>query len=220
MHKNFKENTPEEWLSLGAVAQILGVHPSTVRSWSDQGLLPVHRTTGGHRRYLRGEIDLWVQTRRQGGADEANLIVQNALRLTRFQVTEGRLQAEPWYCKLDGEAREQYRVCGRALLEGLSNFLNSTGAQAAAEGEAIGYEYASRGRRFGMDAVDATHAFLFFRNTLFESMLSVYEAAAVRSPHAWSSMFRKINEFTDTILITILETYQVYQRGEPPSRKT
>ena len=182
--------------------------------------MPVHRTSGGHRRYLRGEIDLWVQSRRQGGADEANLIVQNALRATRFQVTEGRLQAEPWYCKLDGEAREQYRVSGRALLEGLSNFLNSTGAQAAAEGEAIGYEYASRGRRFGMDAVDATHAFLFFRNTLFESMLSVYEAAAVRSPHAWSSMFRKINEFTDTILITILETYQVYQRGEPLSRKT
>ncbi len=79
-----KENTPEDWLSLGAVAQILGVHPSTVRSWSDQGLLPVHRTTGGHRRYLRGEIDLWVQSRRQGGADEANLIVQNALRAHAF----------------------------------------------------------------------------------------------------------------------------------------
>ncbi len=70
-----------------------------------------------------------------------------------------------------------------------------------------------------MSAVDATHAFLFFRNTLFESMLAVYEAAAVRSPHAWSNMFRKINEFTDTILITILETFEVYQRGEMASRK-
>jgi len=210
---------PEDWLSLGDVAHVLGVHPSTVRSWSDQGLLPVHRTSGGHRRLLRGEIDLWVQSRRAGGAEEANLIVQNALRVTRFQVTEGRLQAEPWYCKLDGEAREQYRVSGRALLEGLSNYLNSTGVQAAAEAESIGYEYASRGRRFCMDSVDATHAFLFFRNALFESMLAVYEAAAVRSPHAWSNMFRKINEFTDTILITILETYEVYQRGEPVGLK-
>ncbi len=210
---------PEDWLSLSDVALVLGVHPSTVRSWSDQGLLPVHRTSGGHRRFLRGEIDLWVQSRRAGGAEEANLIVQNALRVTRFQVTEGRLQAEPWYCKLDGEAREQYRASGRALLEGLSNYLNSTGVQAAAEAESIGYEYASRGRRFCMDSVDATHAFLFFRNALFESMLAVYEAAAVRSPHAWSNMFRKINEFTDTILITILETYEVYQRGEPVGLK-
>jgi excisionase family DNA binding protein len=219
MMQGLKESMPDDWLSLGDVAQVLGVHPSTVRSWSDQELLPVHRTSGGHRRYLRGEIELWVQSRRQGGADDANMIVQNALRATRFHVTEGRLQAEPWYCKLDDEAREQYRVSGRALLEGLSNYLNSAGAQAAAEAEAIGYEYASRGRRYGMGTVDATHAFLFFRNTLFESMLSVYEAAAVRSPHAWSSMFRKISAFTDTILITILETYEVYQRGEPVSQK-
>jgi excisionase family DNA binding protein len=201
-----------EWLSLGDVAEVLGVHPSTVRSWSDSGLLPVHRTHGGHRRYLRNEIDLWVDSQRPGGADEANLIVQNALRTTRFQVSLGRLEQERWYLKLDEEAREQYRVSGRQLLQGLINYLNYKGAQAEAEAEALGYEYASRGRRYGLNSVEATHAFLFFRNTLLESMLTVYESAAVRSPHAWSNMFRKINEFTDTILITILETYEAYQK--------
>jgi len=214
-----KVEKSEDWLNLSGVAQVLGVHPSTVRSWSDQELLPVHRTSGGHRRYLRGEIELWLQSRQPGGADEANLIMQNALRMTRFQVTEGRLQAETWYNKLDEEARERYRISGRALLQGLSKYLNSTGNQAVEEGEAIGYEYASRCWHDGMRALDATHAFLFFRNALLEAMLSVYEAAAVRSPHAWSTMFRKINGFTDTILTTILETYEVYQRGEPIGRK-
>jgi excisionase family DNA binding protein len=202
----------EEWLSLGDVAQVLGVHPSTARSWSDQGLLPVHRTRGGHRRYLRSEIELWVQSQRQDGADGADLIVQNALRATRFQISEGRLQAESWYNKLDEESRNQYRVSGRALMQGLMNSLHSNGFQAIAEAETLGYEYASRGRRCGLNSVEATHAFLFFRNTLLESMLDVYEAAAIRSPHAWSRMFRKINEFTDNILITILETYEAYQR--------
>jgi excisionase family DNA binding protein len=201
-----------EWLSLGDVAEVLGVHPSTVRSWSDHGLLPVHRTHGGHRRYLRNEIDLWVQSQRQGGADEANLIVQTALRATRFQISVGRLEEESWYIKLDEEAREQYRVSGRALLHGLINYLNYKGAKAEAEAEALGYEYASRGRRYGLNSVEATHAFLFFRNTLLESMLNVYESASVRSPHAWSDMFRKINEFTDMILITLLETYEAYQK--------
>ena len=135
------------------------------------------------------------------------------MRNTRFQISEGRLAAEPWYAKLDEEAREQYRVSGRALLQGLIQALSSNGEQAAAEAEALGYEYASRGRRYGLSSVEATHALLFFRNMLIESMLSVYESAAVHSPHAWSNMFRKINEFTDHILITILETYEAYQRA-------
>jgi excisionase family DNA binding protein len=200
-----------EWMSLGDVAKVLGVHPSTVRTWSDSGQLPVHRTHGGHRRYLRSEIDLWVQSQRDGGGDEANLIVQNALRATRFQISLGRLEQESWYQKLDDDARNQYRISGRALLQGLINYLNFKGAKADAEAEALGYEYASRGRRYALDSVDATHAFLFFRNTLLDAMLHVYESAAVRSPHAWSNMFRKINEFTDTILITLLETYEAYE---------
>jgi hypothetical protein len=96
-------------------------------------------------------------------------------------------------------------------MHGLINYLNFKGTQADAEAEALGYEYASRGRRFGLSSVDAVHAFLFFRNTLLESMLIVYESAAVRSPHAWSNMFRKINEFTDTILVALLETYEAFE---------
>ena len=56
------------------------------------------------------------------------------------------------------------------------------------------------------------NAFLFFRNLLLEAMLGMYEAAAVRSPHAWSDMFRRMNQFTDRILLTILETYDAFQR--------
>src|SRR5574341_1172063 len=102
-----------EWLSLSDVAEILGIHPSTVRVWSDKGVLPVHRTQGGHRRYLRNELDLWVQSQRAGGTNEAHLVVHNALKNTRFQISEGHLAAEAWYAKLDDEAREHAPV-GRA----------------------------------------------------------------------------------------------------------
>jgi len=202
-----------EWLSLSDVAELLGVHPSTARLWSDKGALPVHRTQGGHRRYLRSEVDLWRQSQRTDGKNEAHLVVQNALRNTRFQVSEGHLAAEAWYSKLDDEAREQYRKSGRTLLEGLFSFLASHGKTAAAEAQSLGYEYASRGRRYGLSVAEAVHAFLFFRNVLMDSMLAVYEAAAVQSPEAWSDMFRKINEFTDQILVTLLETYEAYERG-------
>lgn len=204
---------PGEWLRLSEVAEILGIHPSTVRSWSDQGVLPVHRTQGGHRRYLRNEVELWLQSQHANGAGDAHLVVQNALKSTRFKISEGRLGQEDWYAKLDEEARNQYRRSGRALMQGLNDYLASDGDLAQAEAHALGYEYASRGRRYGLSVADATNAFLFFRNLLFESMLSVYEAAAVQSPYAWSDMFRKINAFTDRILVALLETYEAYGRG-------
>lgn len=202
-----------EWLSLSQVSKILGVHPSTVRNWSDQGHLPVHRTKGGHRRYRRSEVELWLQSQREDGPSESHLVVQNALKRTRIHISEGRLESESWYQKLDGDAREQYRRSGRALLQGLSGSLATDGESAEAEARSLGYEYASRGWRYGLSCSEATHAFLFFRNMLMDSMLAVYEAAAVNSPRAWSDMFRKINAFTDQIQITLLETYDAYQRG-------
>src|SRR3972149_218605 len=94
----------DDWLSLSGVAQLLGVHPSTVRLWSDKGVLPTHRTSGGHRRYRRDEVLLWARTARQVKA-EPESVMQMAMKNVRMQIGEANLQAEPWYQKLDEEAR-------------------------------------------------------------------------------------------------------------------
>ena len=203
-----------EWLSLSEVAKMLGVHPSTVRNWANQGQIPVHRTKGGHRRFKRSEVVLWQQSQRTNDPDEAQLVIQNALKLTRFHITEGHLQAEAWYQKLDEDARGKYRLSGRNLMSGLFSYLSSSGSEAEAEARSLGYEYATRGRRHGLSVLDATQAFLFFRTTLLDAMLLVYEAAAVSSSQAWSDMFRKVNAFTDQILVTLLETYQAFEQGD------
>jgi excisionase family DNA binding protein len=201
-----------QWMSLSEAAAVLGIHPSTVRGWSDRGLLPYHRTQGGHRRYMRSEIELWLQSQRAEEPADIGLVVQNALRNTRFQVSEGRLEVEGWYLKLDTEARDQYRRSGRTLLQGLISYLYSDPGAASAEAEAIGYEYANRARRSGLNEVEAVHAFMFFRNLLVDSMLAVYEAASVHSPYAWSNLFRRVNSYTDEIMIALLETYDAYQK--------
>lgn len=200
-----------EWMSLSEVSELLGVHPSTVRTWADQGKLPVHRTSGGHRRFRRGDVELWIQSQKaDNGSREADLMVQSALGRTRFKISEGELEQESWYQKLDASARGQYRKSGRALLQGLTAYLVSDGAGAKAEARATGYEYASIGRRCGLSSVEAVRAFLFFRNVLVDSMLSVYEAAAIHSPYAWGDMLRKINDFTDQVLLSLMETFQAF----------
>ena len=202
-----------DWLSLSEVAELLGVHQSTVRSWADQGRLPVHRTQGGHRRFRRTEIDLWLQAQRANGPEDTSQLFQSAMRRVRLQIADGKIESEEWYQKLDEEAIMHYRRTSRSLVLGLSANLSSDAAIANAEARALGSEYASLGRRYGLTSVEALHAFLFFRNVLLESMLAVYEEAAIRSPHAWGDMLRNFNSFTDKIMLKLIDNYSIYERG-------
>lgn len=197
----------DEWLSLSDAAQVLGVHPSTVRLWSDKGVLPVHKTQGGHRRYRRSEISLWAESSQRSREIEPENMMQEVIRNVRLQISEGSLEAETWYRKLDGEARTQYRLGARSLFHGLMNYVSASDDEAATEAYAIGYEYASRARRYNLSYVDAAKAFLFFRDTLIESVIKVYGEAKVPVAQA-SQMYAKIHTFTDAILISLLQTFE------------
>jgi len=197
-----------DWLSLTETAKLLGVHPSTVRQWSDKGALPVHRTQGGHRRYKRSEVELWAQTTRHQPAIEPASVMQTAFRTIRVQIAEGALEAQGWYQKLNQEARDQYRQSSRALFQSLMNYLASGNDEAASEAHSIGYEYASRAQRFGLSCADAARAFLFFRDVLLQSVIQAYQAANVPSGQAWGDILRKVNAFTDLVLLNLLETFE------------
>ena len=200
-----------DWLSLSAAAELLGVHPSTVRLWSDKVLLPVHRTKGGHRRYNRNEVMLWAQTAREVRTVQPEDMMQSAVRNVRVQITEGKLEAEPWYQKLDEDARLQYRQSARSLFQGLMNYLSSNKEEAASEAFAVGYEYASRARRYNLSYVDAARAFLFFRTVLLDSVMAVFREANIPPGKAWEDMLQRMHGFTDQILISLLDTYQALE---------
>jgi excisionase family DNA binding protein len=204
-----------DWLTLSEVAEMLGVHPGTVRNWADQGRLPVHRTQGGHRRFKRAELDLWTQSQQPaGGNGETAQVLQSALGYTRFQISEGMLEDEAWYHKLDEQARADYRRSGRKLMQALSTFLASDQHAGRAEARGVGYDYATLGRRHGLDAVEATQAYLFFLEALEEAMLAAYEDAAIHSARAWGDMARRMHAFTNQVLLSLLETYQAFENGK------
>jgi excisionase family DNA binding protein len=203
----------DEWLSLSQAAKQLGVHPSTVRSWADHGYLPSQRTQGGHRRFRRSDVDVRMHTRYESSTPEATSIYANVLRNTRVQISENNLETEKWYIKMDDESRQQYRLSGRSLVQGLIGHLTSSDDGLEAEARSLGYEYASRGQRVGLSSVEAAHAFQFFRTAVMDAILTAYENADVRSPKIWAELYRKMNSFSDIIIITLLDTYEAFQHG-------
>jgi excisionase family DNA binding protein len=201
----------DEWLSLSEAAKQLGVHPSTVRAWADHGYLPFQRTQGGHRRFRRSDVETRMHTRWDSSIPEATSVYTNVLRNTRVQISESNLETEKWYRKMDDEAREQYRLSGRSLVQSLISHLSNRDGELEAEARSLGYEYASRGQRVGLTSVEAAHAFQFFRTAVMDAILTAYENADVRSPQMWSELFRRINSFSDLIIITLLDTYEAFQ---------
>jgi excisionase family DNA binding protein len=203
----------EEWLGLAETAEIIGVHPNTLRRWGDQGLLPVHRTEGGHRRFRREDIEIWQQSRGTDGSFDVNLVIQSALWHTRFRVKEGELEAQTWYQKIDSPGREKFRRGGKEMLRGLRTYLANADAAADGEAKLVGSNYAYWAFSQKLSSIDATRAFLFFRKMLLDSVLEVCGHVAVQSPQAWAEMFRKINDYTDLILRSMLRTYEDYQQS-------
>jgi len=193
----------EKSLSLKDAAAIIGVHPSTVRLWTDKGILPAHRTAGGHRRYQRVDVELWAEHLRRGSLETDDML-QSAVRNIRMRIAEGSLEAEAWYQKLDEDARVHYRRSGHSLFQGMITFLSSSEGDAGSEAHAIGFEYASRAHRYDLSYVEAAQAFLFFRNTLIESVVHAYRAANI----PFDEMLHRMHAFTDTILVSLLQTYQ------------
>jgi len=50
-------------LTASEAAALIGVSVATVRGWADHGVLPSHRTVGGHRRFESAELRAWLRAR-------------------------------------------------------------------------------------------------------------------------------------------------------------
>lgn len=200
-----------EWVGLSEAAEILGVHPSTVRHWADSGELPSQRTPGGHRRFRRRELEQWaVARRRQMAPAEVQLMLQSALGRARLEISSGQLKGQPWYDQLDEQARKTHRALGRRLLETLTRYLADPNNHEAMMKDVreLGAEYAQLSHEQKLGLLDAVRAFLFFRDLLTDSVIQLAEALSLRTPLDWGDRLRQVNHMTDELLLVLIEQYE------------
>jgi excisionase family DNA binding protein len=202
--------TEEEWLSLRQAAEMLGMHPATVRLWADRNELPARRTNGGHRRFRRSDIEAHLQQEvERKPRPAAQLLVQSILGRVRFAFTDGTLNNLPWYSHFDDAAREAYRVLGRRVLDLLLNALTGTTSPEELLSRAVqlGFEYGSITRNSRVPVADAVRAFLYFRSLVDESVLQLAELQGMREPHdlPWVESLYQIQALTNEILPALIE---------------
>jgi excisionase family DNA binding protein len=198
-----------EWVSLRQAAELLGVHPATVRNWADKGDLPSRRTPGGHRRFRKSDLLQYAETQGELQPLEVQVIIQNALGQTRLQVGDSTLTREPWYTAMSEASREQLRQQGRRVLEGLRDYMSS-GAPDGKLSTAIrlGKDYAATLSHDGLTLPQAVRGFFYFSDFVINSIITWSEINPPRSAPEWASLLRQVNTFINSMLLSIIEYYE------------
>ena len=185
-----------QWLSLRDACRLLDVSNTTLRQWADNGYLRVYRTPGGHRRFLRSDVESFANAPEQAQDQVRDDAVEgSALRKIRRRLGRNDVLQQPWYQSVEEEGKVRMRLFGRRLL---SILLQESSARRRRqelldEAHLLGREYGTEMSERGVTLKDTIEAFVFFRTMVLDST----------NPGSWA----RIIETADRVLVGMADSY-------------
>ena len=185
-----------QWLSLRDARRLLDVSNTTLRQWADNGYLRVYRTPGGHRRFLRSDVESFANAPEQAQDQVRDDAVEgSALRKIRRRLGRNDVLQQPWYQSVEEEGKVRMRLFGRRLL---SILLQESSARRRRqelldEAHLLGREYGTEMSERGVALKDTIEAFVFFRTMVLDST----------NPGSWA----RIIETADRVLVGMADSY-------------
>ena len=202
-------------LTVGEASAILLVSPSTLRRWTERGLVPVRTTPGGHRRYSRQVIEELAQTRGMAKATSGQLSTATPANVG---VSHEEMKTEGWYSSLARPETAPYmRSLGQRLLGLLIQHISRTDGDQRLLDEAreVGGLYGRQCFTYGASLQQTVEAFLFFRKSFAQTALQV--PRIVRSSDALEivRLAHLIDTFMDAVLSGMAEGYEATPAALP-----
>jgi hypothetical protein len=201
------------WLSLGPASRIVGVDPTTLRRWADEGRVDVFVTPGRHRRFDRRAMERLAASGHRAATPLASLGASSD-RLTRAYrrsyaggTSAGRATAD------DATGREGYRQDGRRLVEALLAHLDADrtdeAARGAAEAEATALvdAFAGRLRASGQSPTEAVALFVAARRPFLAELAGLGRRRRLDAARL-AALYEDATALLDRLLLRLLETYQ------------
>ena len=196
----------DDLLTLKAAAEHLGVHPVTLRRWSEDGKIETIRTPGGHRRFPMSEIvRLRSRASDQPGLDAS--FRERAMTQTRADLKDVQ---SAWAVTANEDELEEKRLLGRRLMGLLMQYVaaaDGEGADVLDEARVVARIYAKGIVASGVSLSDALRATNFFKDHILESAVVLPDSSS-RRPESNRRVFRRLNEFLNEIQLVIADAYK------------
>ena len=182
-------------LTIGQAAELLGVHPLTIRNWSEKGTIRCLRTPGGHRRYRLRDLQRVLAAPQDDPATAAAIaeLARGAVRTALAGAppspsgspASGGSLLHGLRAELSGNQRRSMTHLGRELLGLLIRYAvvqSEVAAGDAARRDApredalgrarqLGASYGRAARRLGLAAADVVATFNFFQETVVQALV-------------------------------------------------
>lgn len=198
------------WLSLKKAAELLDVHPSTLRRWADSGAIGVMLTPGGHRRFDANEIGQFAQSQRV----RSTVALQETWKEKAIANSrqEARESDADWMQMQNDASRLQHRQLGKRLVGLVMQYVavdDDADADLLGEAQEIGTDYARVGLSVGMKLTDMLNASMMFHDTMLETSLELPEKARVK-PETNRRLLKRINQLLNTVHLAIAHHYETH----------
>ena len=205
-----------EWLSLGEASGMLGVHPATLRVWADRGRIKVFRTPGGHRRFLRCDLEAFSQPVADPGSAldfPASRLYATTIQHVQRDLSDAQVARDRWAAAFPEHERQTWRESGRRMLGLAIQYVARGEGRAKIEQEArgIGGLHGQRCAQEGIPLTVTVRAYMFFR----EAALKTTRPGLLRDGRYdmdEARIHREMRQFLDIALYAMLDAYDQFRR--------
>lgn len=198
------------WLSISKAAQYLGVHFTTLRRWSDDGLIEFIRTPGGKRKYHQKALDRFISEYKSQTKENMELVSlqEAAILKTRETMQNIKVSEQEWYNKLSVEQRTGMRGTGHKLVALMLQYSarEDNNYVFLEQAKQISKQYGEICHSLDLSITECIQTFLLFRQPMLNS---IHETGSLQSFNDSMNqrIFERMNHFLDEVLVTMVDEY-------------
>jgi excisionase family DNA binding protein len=206
----------ENWLELSEAAEILYIHPSTLRRWADAGKVGYRRTAGGRRQFDRATIENAHKGMQQLSAPTTTEQIETRTRDFASQhVRDLAAWQQGWLTRLNEEQMMVFRYSGQRLLGLMMQYIsrNDNADTFLDEAKRIARDYGVIFFKIGLTVSQAAAAFLYFRRSILESVQATAGLGGANDQDG-QRIFIRTSDFYDALLVSAIESHATLSQAQ------